>query len=159
MQGLALPAQPLPTQPSEVDTFVAVTRDLVGVALRSIAPEGISVPQFRLLLTLHEQGRLPSARVARALEIAPSSVTRLADRLVSAGLVERGGIPEHRGVVALSLRPAGAALVQRVLRRRVEELSAVLDRLQPDRRAAAAEALSIVHEVLGENTTIGKVVL
>ena len=103
MQGLALT-----TQHSEVDIFVAVTRDLVGVALRSIAPESISVPQFRLLLTLHEQGRLPSAQVARTLEIAPSSVTRLADRLVAAGLVDRGGIPEHRGVVALSLRPAGA---------------------------------------------------
>lgn len=144
---------------SEVGAFVAVTSDLVGVALRSIAPEDVTVPQFRLLLALHEQGRSPSAQVARSLDLAPSSVTRLADRLVTAGLIERGSVPEHRGVVALSLRPAGSALVERVLQRRVDELSAVLDCLSPRARAAAAEALRTVHDLLGEDRAIGSVVL
>lgn len=146
-------------QQSEVDAFVAVTRDLVGVALRSVAPEGISVPQFRLLLVLHEQGRASSAHVARTLGLAPSSVTRLADRLVVAGLVERVGVPEHRGVVALSLLPAGSELVLRVLQRRFDELAAVLDCLEPALRAAAAAALRTVHDLVGENQAIGPAVL
>jgi DNA-binding MarR family transcriptional regulator len=154
MQGLAPGAQR-----SEVDAFAAATRDLVGVALRSIAPEGVTVPQFRLLLVLHEQGRTSSSAVARTLGLAPSSVTRLADRLVVAGLAERGGVPEHRGVVTLSLRPAGTLLVLRVLQRRVDELAAVLDCLEPGLRTAAAEALRTVHDLLGANQAIGPVVL
>lgn len=145
--------------PTEVDAFVAIASDLVGVALRSIAPEDVTVPQFRLLLALHKQGPVSSAQMARTLELAPSSVTRLADRLVVSGLIERGGIPEHRGVVTLSLLPAGSALVDRVLQRRIDELSAVLDCLAPSVRAGGAEALRTVHDLLGENRSIGSVVL
>ena len=142
-------------QRAEVDVFVAVTRDLVGVALRSIAPEGVTVPQFRVLLVLHDQGQSPSAQVARMLGLVPSSVTRLASRLVTAGLVERSPVPQHRGVVALSLQPAGTRLVLRVMQRRVDELTAVLACLPAQARASAAETLRDVHDLLGKNEAIG----
>ena len=142
-------------QRAEVDAFVAVTRDLVGVALRSIAPEGVTVTQFRVLLVLHDQGQSPSAQVARMLGVVPSSVTRLASRLVTAGLVERSPVPQHRGVVALSLQPAGTRLVLRVMQRRVDELTAVLACLPAQARASAAETLRDVHDLLGKNEAIG----
>lgn len=147
------------TQRSEVDAFAAATRDLVGVALRSIAPEGVTTPQFRLLLALHEHDAVPSAQMARTLGLAASSITRLADRLVASGLVRRGGVPEHRGVVTLSLTGAGKELVGRVIHRRHTELSGVLDCLTPQTRAAAAEALRAIHELLGQDESIGQVLL
>jgi len=142
-----------------VDALTAVTRDLVSVALRSIDPESVSVPQFRLLLSLHEHGSMPSARMARTLGSAASSVTRLADRLTRRGLVTRGGVPEHRGVVALSLTPQGQALVDRVLARRQAELSGVLDCLTPQTRTAALAALRAVHEALSQDDANTSVVL
>jgi DNA-binding MarR family transcriptional regulator len=96
--------------------------------------------------------------VARTLDLAPSSVTRLADRLVADRLVQRGGVPEHRGVVALSLTPTGEQLVARVLDRRRAELAGVLDCLAPDLRSAAAEALRTIHDLLGQNQSIGTIV-
>ncbi len=144
-------------QSTDVDAWVVATGDLVGMALRSIAPEDVTVPQFRVLLVLHEQGRISSSQVARMLGLAPSSVTRVADRLGATELIERGSMPEHRGVVALSLQPAGTRLVLRALQRRRNEFAQVLDRLEPDARRAAAEALREIHALLGDNQTIGPV--
>ncbi len=144
---------------SELGAFVAATRDLAGVALRSVGPEDVTVPQFRLVLALHERGPVSSAEVARTLALAPSSVTRLADRLVARGLIARGGVPEHRGVVELSLTPSGDELVHRVIGRREAELAGVLDCLTPEARAAAAEALWAIHDLLGRDESIGSVVL
>lgn len=144
---------------SEIDAFLSVTRDLMGVALRSIAPEGLTAPQFRLLFVLRENGTTSSAQAARMLDLVPSSVTRMADRLVSAGLVQRTGIPEHRGVVALSLTDEGDAVVSRVTARRRDELTGILDRLAPETRRAATEAMTAIHDLLRGAENIGGVVL
>src|SRR5690606_13439673 len=69
------------TASPDVAVLVDVARDLVGVALRSIAPEPVSAAQFRLLLLLHEDGSMPSASAARSLGVAPSSITRVTVRL------------------------------------------------------------------------------
>jgi DNA-binding MarR family transcriptional regulator len=144
---------------SDIDAFLGVTRDLMGVALRSIGPEGLTVPQVRLMFVLHENGSTSSAQAARMLDLVPSSVTRMADRLVAAGLVERNGIPEHRGVVALTLTGEGDAAVTRVIARRRDELTGILDCLPPETRRAAADAMTAIHNLLQGDEHIGGVVL
>jgi len=144
---------------SEIDAFLGVTRDLMGVALRSIAPEGLTAPQFRLLFVLRENGTTSSAQAARMLDLVPSSVTRMADRLVAAGLVQRTRIPEHRGVVALSLTEEGDAVVSRVTTRRRDELTDILDRLAPETRRAATAAMTAIHDLLRGSEHIGGAVL
>ena len=80
----------------QVEALQAATRVLAGVALRSLgALDGvITLSQFRMLAVLAELGRARSARVARALGLDASTVTRLADRMVAAGHVERGSVGE-----------------------------------------------------------------
>jgi DNA-binding MarR family transcriptional regulator len=68
----------------------------------------------------------------------PSSVTRLADKLEAAGLLERGTDPRSRSIVTVKVTEAGLDLVARVVERRHELLAAVLDRMEPDDREAAA---------------------
>ena len=65
---------------------------LAGVALRSldVLDSAVTLPQFRLLAVLADLGPAPSGRAARALGLDPSTVTRLADRMVAAGHVARG---------------------------------------------------------------------
>ncbi|GAA2135398.1 MarR family winged helix-turn-helix transcriptional regulator [Kitasatospora kazusensis] len=142
-------------QEAEIEAFQTATRDLIGVALRSLETlEGeVSLPQFRLLLVLGDLGRCPSSRVAHALGLGASSVTRLADRLFASGHVNRGTDPHHRSVVTLELSPSGAQLVERVLRWRHQELERVLRRLEPSERAATAAGLRAFHTVLGEAYT------
>lgn len=133
---------------TELDTFLDAIADLIGLALRSIAPEGLHVAQFRLLLLLHEHGTTSSAQMARLLDVVPSTVTRMSERLATVGLIERNGSPAHRGMVALSLTPAGSTMVERVLDRRREELAGVLALLPESDRRAATDAMSALHDAL-----------
>ncbi len=144
--------------PHELRAFEVATRDLAGLALRSIDDVGddISLPQFRLLLVVHEQGPCSSNDAARAMGLVASSVTRLADRLTTSGYLARGADPANRSIVTLSLTPSGRALVGKVIRRRRRELSKLLSLLDPDVRAACARGLDELHAKIGDEYTVGR---
>jgi len=122
-----------------VEALQATMRVLVGLALRSIDGPGgaVSLPQFRVLAILADLGPTRSGRVARALGLDASTVTRLADRLVASGHVERHGEPGHRGVVTLTLTAQGRGLVTQVARWRRGELSQIASRLTPENQEVA----------------------
>ncbi|HEY3483686.1 MAG TPA: MarR family transcriptional regulator, partial [Streptomyces sp.] len=105
----------------------------------------VSFPQTRLLLILDRLGRVPSSRLAAAMDVNASSVTRLADRLEALGYVARGRDPRNRSVVTLETTETGHNLVARILARRHAALGELLDRLSPaQRRAAAATARQLM---------------
>jgi DNA-binding MarR family transcriptional regulator len=150
------------TTAEELVAFEVATRDLVGLALRSIEQLEVSLSQFRLLLVLREQGRSTSTQCAEALGVVGSSVTRLADRLHTSGHLVRGVDPGNRSVVTLELTESGRRLVRRVTSRRRRELRRVLDRLDPPDRAACAAALRALHRALLDDdpgTTVGRLPL
>ncbi|HEX3782699.1 MAG TPA: MarR family transcriptional regulator [Pseudonocardiaceae bacterium] len=126
----------------DVAAFETLTRVLVGVAWDSAhaAPVGVTFPQNRLLLILRDLGRVSSSRLAEAMGVNASSVTRLADKLCAHGYLDRGADERNRSVVTLELTEAGHTAVENVLDRRHAALSAVLDRLPTEQRAAAASA-------------------
>src|ERR1700678_932622 len=99
--------------PGAAEVLQAATRVLAGVALRSldVLDSAVTLPQFRLLAVLADLGPTPSGQAARALGLAPSTIARLADRMVAAGHVARGTDPQHRGVVTLELTASGHDLV------------------------------------------------
>ncbi|HXS63277.1 MAG TPA: MarR family transcriptional regulator [Streptosporangiaceae bacterium] len=134
-----------------VEVLQSITRVLVGVALRSIEVPGeaVSLPQFRLLAVLADLGPTRSGRVARALDLEPSTITRLADRLVASGHVARQSDPLHRGVVTLTLTEQGTELVQQVARWRKEELGRIATRLAPEDRVIATRTLRRMVDAAG----------
>jgi DNA-binding MarR family transcriptional regulator len=136
------------TSAAELVAFEVATRDLVGLALRSVEALEISLSQFRLLLVLHEHGRSTSTKCAKALGVQGSSVTRLADRLHASGHLVRGADPGNRSVVTLELTDAGRRVVRQVRTRRRRELRRALDRLDPSERAACAAALDELHRMV-----------
>jgi DNA-binding MarR family transcriptional regulator len=151
-------AAPLPSPEAgaefaeQVDALQAATRVLAGVALRSldVLDGAITLPQFRMLAVLAELGRARSSRVARALALDASTVTRLADRLVTAGLVARGSDPRHRSVVTLELTPSGERLVSAVSQWRQRELSRIMAGLPPAVRAQLTSVLGQLVAAAGE---------
>lgn len=153
MTSLAIDDARRPLGPTSelVEVLQAVTRVLVGVALRSIDIPGgaVSLPQFRVLAVLADLGPTRSGRLARALGLEPSTVTRLADRLVASGHVTRSGDPQHRGVVTLSLTADGHDLVTQVAQWRRRELSRMADQLAPGDRDTATLALKRLVDAAG----------
>lgn len=130
--------------------FEVATRDLVGLALRSIERLEVSLPQYRLLLALHGKKLSTSTQCAQALGIAASSVSRLADRLDASGHLVRGRDPGNRSIVTLELTETGRRVVRQVTTRRRRELSKLLDHLDPAERALCAAALQKLHDTLGD---------
>lgn len=126
----------------DVAELEMLTRALIGITLQSLEALGdqVSLPQFRLLLAASTLGRVPSSRLAEAVGVPASSVTRLADKLEAAGLLGRGTDPRNRSIVTIEITGAGRSLVARVVRRRHELLAAVLTRMEPAERAAVAGA-------------------
>jgi DNA-binding MarR family transcriptional regulator len=128
--------------PDDVAALELMTRALIGVTMRSVEALGgeVSMPQFRMLLVLSGLGRVPSSRVAAEMGVSASSVTRLGDKLVAAGLIARGADPHNRSVVTVEVTPVGVELVARVVAYRHELLAEVLGQLAPADRAATVRA-------------------
>jgi DNA-binding MarR family transcriptional regulator len=144
--------RPAEADEAMVEALQAATRVLAGVALRSldVLDGSVSLPQFRVLAVLADLGRARSGRVARALGLEASTVTRLADRLVASGHVTRGSDPRHRGVVTLALTREGQDLVDQVQRWRHGELSRILSNLTPADGQAATRTLRQLVAAAGE---------
>jgi DNA-binding MarR family transcriptional regulator len=138
--------------PETLETLQAATRVLAGVALRSVdvLDGAVTLPQFRMLAVLADLGRARSVQVARALGLEASTVTRLADRMVAAGYVSRGGEPGHRGVVTLGLTAAGKGLVGQVAAWREQELARIFRQLPPAGQAQVTRALCQLVAAAGE---------
>ena len=136
-----------------VDGVLAASKALVGVAARSLAALGddeVTLPQFRAVLLVVE-GRAHSAGdLAGLLDVHPSNATRLVDRLVGKGLVERVADDTDRRVVTLVATASGRAAVGRVLRRRRQVIEEILEGLDGQEVAAVGTALARFAEAAGE---------
>ena len=148
-----------PGAPGAADVLQAATRVLAGVALRSldVLDSAVTLPQFRLLAVLADLGPAPSGRAARALGLDPSTVTRLADRMVAAGHVARGTDPRHRGVVTLELTASGHDLVAAADAWRRQELARILGLLAPAEQQALTTALGLLVAAAGEGYGVSAV--
>jgi DNA-binding MarR family transcriptional regulator len=139
--------------PGTVEVLQAATRMLAGVALRSLdaLDSAVTLPQFRLLAVLADLGPMPSGQAARTLGLDPSTVTRLADRMVAAGHAARGTDPRHRGVVTLKLTASGRNLVATADGWRRQELARIMARLTPAQQEAATTALGLLVSAAGDD--------
>jgi DNA-binding MarR family transcriptional regulator len=139
--------------PGTAEVLQAATRVLAGVALRSldVLDSAVTLPQFRLLAVLADLGPVPSGQAARALGLDPSTITRLADRMVAAGHVARGTDPQHRGVVTLALTASGRDLVAAADTWRRHELARIMARLRSPEQAAVTAALGLLVGAAGDD--------
>lgn len=137
--GQALAAAALPV----LRAFTAMAE----ASLAEVAP-AMTLQQFRALTVLHERGPQRAASLAAALDIAPSTLTRLVDRLVRVGLVERSPDTADRRAVVLSITRRGAGIADRVKTWRLRELARCLSEIDPADHAVVADALRRVGDVV-----------
>jgi DNA-binding MarR family transcriptional regulator len=150
-QGEGSAAPGLAQETTEV--LQSATRMLAGVALRSldVLDSAVTLPQFRLLAVVAEMGPMPTGQAARTLGLDRSTVTRLADRMVTAGHVSRGTDPRHRGMVTLELTQSGRDLVAAADAWRRAELARIMARLSPSQQAVVTVALDLLVSAAGDD--------
>ena len=137
------------------DAVLRASRALVGVAAQSLAQteEHLTLVQYRALVALGAHGEQNVGTLAETLGIHPSTATRLCDRLVAKGFIERTTSEESRREVTVALSRAGAALVRAETERRRRAIRRIVERLDRptqleiiDSIGALVEAAEEVHD-------------
>ena len=136
----------------QIDAVMRASRVLVSVVARSLAEveDVVTLPQFRVLVMIASHGPQNLGSVATALGVHPSNATRLCERLVVAGLVDRGDDPQDRRFLRLVLTDEGHRLVETVMQHRRTAIEKVMAQMAPSRRRAVAAALEAFATAAGE---------
>ncbi len=134
------------------DAVVTASRLLIAVSAGSLAAvdESITIPQFRLLVVLRTRGAMKQSMLADHLGVNPSTINRMVERLLVAGLVDRQTNPDSRREVVLDLTGTGSRIVTRVTQQRRREISRIVARMPLEHRTQLVEALEAFTEAGGE---------
>jgi len=97
--------------------------------------------QLRALTVLQANAGANLNGLAAAMGVTVSTASRLVDRLVTAGLVDRRPSPQTRRELRLTLTPAGRGRLQRYDRLRLAEARACLEAVPPAERGGVVRAL------------------
>ena len=127
---------------SEDAILVRAARTFVGMSVRAADRLGpVSLVQLRALTVLDEVEGANLVQLSEGMGVTVSTASRLVDRLVGAGLVDRRPSEATRREITISLTAEGQALLARYDELRLEALHRRLDQLPPQRRAAVIDAL------------------
>lgn len=134
------------------DALLTASRLLVALSARSIAhvDDTLTIAQFRTLVILSTRGPSKIAALAEALTVQPSTATRMVDRLVAAGLIDRRLNPDSRRELIIELTPRGHEIVTAVTDRRREEIAALVARMPNEDRSGLVRALTAFSAAGGE---------
>jgi len=125
------------------DALLALARGMIGLSTRAADELGqVSIVQLRALTMLRQLQPASLVQLAEGIGVTPSTTSRLVDRLVAAGLVERRTSPESRRQIELRLSPDGEATLDRYDRARLAGMAEALERLPEGRREAVLDALA-----------------
>ncbi|GAA2649458.1 MarR family winged helix-turn-helix transcriptional regulator [Paractinoplanes durhamensis] len=128
----------------------SAVESLVSVLDGSVAGSPTVPPaQLRVLTIVAGNRHTNMSRLAEALEVVPSSASRLCDRLEATGMLRRVPDPRDRREVRLLLTPAARRLLDDLRRRRRAALAQVLERMPADDRQGLVHALEAFAAVAG----------
>jgi DNA-binding MarR family transcriptional regulator len=130
---------------STVESLVAVL-DSARLAQSPAVPPA----QLRVLTVIAANRHTNMSRLAEALDVVPSSASRLCDRLEATGLLRRVPDPRDRREVRLLLTPSARRFLEELRERRRRALAEVLDRIPPSSRDDLVRALRAFDAAAGD---------
>lgn len=136
----------------DVSVALRASRVFSALVAASVAHAGdvVTPPQLRALVLVATRPDVDGATIAASLDIHPSGATRLCDRLVTAGLLDRATSPTDRRRLVLTLTDAGADLVDSVMDHRRAALERILERMRPQDVQALALGLEAFSDAAEE---------
>jgi DNA-binding MarR family transcriptional regulator len=130
---------------SDVAAAVESTAEsLLSVLESARLAQSPAVPptQLRVLTIIDRNRHTNMSRLAEALDVVPSSASRLCDRLEATGLLRRVPDPRDRREVRLLLTAAARRLLDELRDRRRRALTEVLERMTAAGRQELVRALA-----------------
>jgi DNA-binding MarR family transcriptional regulator len=129
--------RPRPTPPEDLDDaayraigdFRRALREFLTFSEQAAHENGLTSQQHQALLAIrsHEQGAMSIGELAECLMIRNHSAVELVGRLVARDLVAREESQEDRRRILLTLRPQGAAALQRISQLNIGEYRRTAD--------------------------------
>lgn len=96
----------------------------------------VSFPQYFLLGHLADGAPVTMSEVAERMDHSTAAATGLVDRLENLGYVERTHATNDRRKVLVRITPKGTELVERMRQDIVNNLSQIMDMLEPEERCS-----------------------
>lgn len=127
---------------SAIDAVLSASRLLAAVSARSLSrfEDSLALPQFRSLVVLAD-GPLPLTDLAEHLAVSRSTAMRMAERLQTAGMIERGPQPADVQEPILRLTESGADIVEKATAQRRAEIAEIVGRMPVGLRLDLVAAL------------------
>lgn len=125
----------------QVEAVMRAARALVGITASSIAEVDavVTLPQLRVMTMIATRGAMNLAAVAAGLNVSSPNASRICDRLLKAGMVDRREDPADRRHVTLTLTIEGHELIDQVNRHRRNAIRRILRSMtSPDREQLVA---------------------
>lgn len=124
--------------------LMEAARALVAVAARSLDDlrDDVTFPQYRALVVLATRGPRNVSALAVAIGVHQSTASRLAERLLDLGLLERANSPVGGREVLLGLSGEGRQLTDELRRRRHDELARIVERMDGRQRQLVVQGLT-----------------
>src|SRR5690242_10555030 len=116
-----------------------------------LRPHGLTFARYEalVLLTFSRKGSLPLGKMGERLQVHPTSVTSIVDRLESTGHVVRRRHPDDGRTVLAEITDAGRAVVEAATADLVSARFALAD-IPPDRLRELSDLLRPVREAAGD---------
>ena len=123
-----------------VTSLMRVQQLVLGQLDELLKPHGLSFARYEalVLLTFSKAGSLPLGKMGERLQVHPTSVTSIVDRLEAAGLVVRRRHPEDGRAVLAEITEAGRAVVEAATADLVRARFALAEMPAEDLRALSA---------------------
>ena len=120
----------MPHREEDIDEYIQELRAVLlrlMVRFRHDIPElamkaGLSPPQAMFFLSLHQTGTTSMGDISKLLGTSQGVATRMVDRLIHKGMVERKRDADDRRVVMVSLSQKGRMLAGKMTEVQTEEL-------------------------------------
>lgn len=119
---------------------------------RTPCGQPLPVSESHAMVEIAREGRIRQVELARRLRLEKSSVSRLVANLVGRGWVTREAADDDGRGVLLVITDAGAAAADRQAHARRDRLTALLDHVPDDQRAAVVRALQTLAEAANESS-------
>ncbi|MGB9867710.1 MAG: MarR family winged helix-turn-helix transcriptional regulator [Bacillota bacterium] len=126
----------------EIMDFVLQTMRLVRTEIRAFCRDQLSVPQFRTLSYIYRTPGTSLSDIAAHLGVTLPTMSRIADRLVERGLVQREGDPSNRRRLVLNLTPKGRELFESARQHTLKQLARRLEHLSDGQLRLAESTLA-----------------
>ncbi|MEV4638803.1 MarR family transcriptional regulator [Actinoplanes sp. NPDC049548] len=133
----------------------STVESLLGVFESARLARSPAVPpaQLRVLTIISRNEDTNMSRLAEALDVVPSSASRLCDRLEATGLLRRVPDPRDRREVRLLPTAAARRLLEELRERRQAAIAEVMERMSPARRADLVRALAAFDDAATAGTS------